>query len=211
MVLYIVSPSYVFEMDNTKRIVHDDAIMVAETWEELAENGYDMPALKITSYEARARRAEAERRLALLKGHGPEPLPSEEVRSLKDEYDYCAPDGSEIRLLVSGEHGGLAHCVLPAGNVSKPVRHRTVEELWYVLEGTGEIWRGRDNETRVDAVRGGDSIRIPVGTEFQFRAAQASDLKLLLTTMPPWPGPQEAVPARGGFTAVGEERSEHDR
>lgn len=32
-----------------------------------------------------------------------------------------------------------------------------------------------------------------IGTAFQFRAEAGGDLKLLLTTMPPWPGAQEAV------------------
>jgi mannose-6-phosphate isomerase-like protein (cupin superfamily) len=78
-----------------------------------------------------------------------------------------------------------------------------VEELWYVLEGSGEIWRGRAGEPhRVDSVRAGDSIRIPVDTQFQFRANAGTDLKLLLATMPPWPGEQEAVAVSGGFAAA---------
>lgn len=127
---------------------------------------------------------------------------------MESRYDYLAPDGSEIRLLVQGEQGGLAHCVLPAGRRSLAVRHRTVEELWYVLEGSGEIWRGRDSEdARTDAVRAGDSVRIPVGVAFQFQASPDEDLKLLLVTMPPWPGTQEAVPAVGGLQTPGEGRS----
>lgn len=131
---------------------------------------------------------------------GNRPLAREDVRALRAERDYLAPDGSEIRLLVEGTHGGLAHCTLPAGATSSPVRHRTVEELWYVLEGSGEIWRGREGEPeRVDALSVGDSVRIPVGTAFQFRASPHRALKLLLATMPPWPGPEEAVPCAGGF------------
>ena len=198
-VLYIVSPSYVFEME-AGEVKHDDAILVARTWEEVAASNYDLPALTVGHYEAGARRAEALRRVGTRKGVVTPPLATDEVCSLKAEYDYLAPDGSEIRLLVAGEHGSLAHCVLPAGKASAPVRHRTVEELWYVLEGSGEVWRGRDGEAhRRDAIRAGDSLRIPVGTAFQFRAGVGGDLKLLLTTMPPWPGPQEAVQVPGAF------------
>jgi mannose-6-phosphate isomerase-like protein (cupin superfamily) len=199
-VLYIVSPSYVFEMEGDE-VQHDDAILVARTWEELVAADYEVPALEVSAYEARSRRAESKRRLALKKGHGPRALAKEDIKSLDSEYDYLAPDGSEIRLLVGGEHGGFAHCFLPAGKISAPVAHRTVEELWYVLEGVGEIWRARDGEARTDAISRGDSFRIPVGTSFQFRASAASDLKLLLATMPPWPGSQEAVPAKNRLWA----------
>ncbi len=74
--LYIVSPSYVFEIEHGQ-VLHDDAILVARSWEDLVAAHYDLPALKVTS---------------------------------------------------------------------APVRHRTVEELWSVLEGAGEIWRARDGE-----------------------------------------------------------------
>ena len=60
---------------------------------------------------------------------------------LKSAYDYLAPDKSEIRLLCQGRTAGLCHCTLPAGQVSTAVRHRKVEECWYVLEGKGQIWR----------------------------------------------------------------------
>jgi mannose-6-phosphate isomerase-like protein (cupin superfamily) len=81
-----------------------------------------------------------------------------------------------------------------------------VEELWYGLGGTGEIWRRRDGEpSRVDDVKAGDSVRIPVGVSFQFRASQHANLELLLATMPPWPGVQEeAVGTSGG---IDEDRS----
>ncbi|MEC9445666.1 MAG: hypothetical protein VYC59_02675, partial [Chloroflexota bacterium] len=51
--------------------------------------------------------------------------------------DATAPDGSEIRLLVTTVNGAtkssLVEVVLNPGQVTRPVRHRTVEEVWYVL------------------------------------------------------------------------------
>jgi mannose-6-phosphate isomerase-like protein (cupin superfamily) len=200
-VLYIASPAFVFETDGG-RVRYCDAPLVARTWDELSATSDDIPAMRATPYEARASREESMRRLAAQKGRLPAPLTEQRVVPLKSRYDYLAPDGSEIRLLVTGMHGGLAHCVLPAGRTSSPVRHRTVEELWYVLEGGGEVWRQRAGEPpRIDAVCAGDSLRIPVDTQFQFRAV-ATDLKLLLATMPPWPGAHEAVAGTGGFAAA---------
>jgi mannose-6-phosphate isomerase-like protein (cupin superfamily) len=121
------------------------------------------------------------------------------IVTLKENLDYPAPDTSEIRCLVIGDRGGFAHCVLPAGAVSVAVKHRSVEEIWFVLEGRGEIWRGIGSEGRIDPLAAGDSLRIPPDTAFQFRAAKEADLKILIATMPPWPGRQEAIPATGPF------------
>ena len=59
--------------------------------------------------------------------------------------DATAPDGSEIRLLAGESQGAskssLVEVTLGAGKVSRPARRRTVEEVWYVLEGVGKVWR----------------------------------------------------------------------
>lgn len=197
-VLYILSPAYVFEMQGD-RTTHDDAVLVAKSWEEAAARK-DAGTTSGAIYEALASRAEAKRRLARHKGVASQPLVADALQPLPGPYDYLAPDKSEIRLLAAGANGGLAHCRLPAGQVSSAVRHRTVEELWYVLEGEGEVWRARDGEQRIDAIGAGDSILIRVETSFQFRAGERQDLKLLLATMPPWPGPQEAVSVAGKWS-----------
>ena len=129
-------------------------------------------------------------------------LNAENTVPLKQGYDYLAPDGSEIRLLARGSMASFCHCLLPAGAVSTPVRHRTVEELWYILEGIGEIWRAQDGETRIDPIEAGDSLRIPTGVSFQFKACDDGPLKILLATMPPWPGAEEAIPAEGGWPSA---------
>ena len=59
--------------------------------------------------------------------------------------DATAPDGSEIRLLADARQGAtkssLVEVILGADKVYRPVRYRTVEEVWYVQEGAGKVWR----------------------------------------------------------------------
>ena len=60
----------------------------------------------------------------------PEPNPPLGRRA--NNPDTIAPDGSEIRFLVDQRHGAkgasVVQVTLGAGQVSRPVRHRTVEE-----------------------------------------------------------------------------------
>ena len=121
--------------------------------------------------------------------------------------DVSAPDGSEIRLLLDERHAARAasmvEVTLPAGQISRPVFHRTVEEVWYMLEGSGQVWRcpaeaSGSGEACPLPVHSGDSLVIPTGWYFQFRADESSDLRFLCITMPPWPGEEEAQPAPYG-------------
>ncbi len=114
--------------------------------------------------------------------------------------DVHAPDGSEIRFLLGTDHGStrssLVQVSLAVGQVSRPVRHRTVEECWYVLSGNGQVWREPDADAsggQIDPVRPGDALAIPVGWAFQFKADDEASLTFLCVTMPPWPGADEAV------------------
>ncbi len=119
------------------------------------------------------------------------------------EPDAIAPDGSEIRLLVTGAHGAtrasLCEVRLPPGATSRPVYHHSVEEIWYVIAGCGQIWRCPPDR-RVDPIEvsEGDALVIPTGWRFQFRAAPTSELRFLCYTAPPWPGADEAAPAESG-------------
>ena len=120
--------------------------------------------------------------------------------------DAAAPDGSEIRFLIDDRHGAhrasMVHVTLPAGQVSRPVRHRTVEEIWYILEGNGQVWRcppGASVESAPPVyVTPGDALVIPTGWRFQFAAGQDAPLRFLCYTSPPWPGPEEAQDAERG-------------
>jgi len=111
--------------------------------------------------------------------------------------DATAPDGSDVRILCSTSRGSQAHFTLPAQAISRAMAHRTVEEVWYFISGRGQMWRrSHDSEEIVD-VEPGVAITIPVGTCFQFRSTSPEPLSAVGTTMPPWPGEDEAFPVAG--------------
>ena len=115
----------------------------------------------------------------------------------EEDYDVLAPDGSEIRLLAAVGRGSMVHCTLNQGQVSLPVAHRTVEELWYILEGAGQVWRRLGEEERIVDVSSGTSLSIPVGAHFQVRTVGDRPLRIAIVTMPPWPGEEEAYGVEG--------------
>jgi hypothetical protein len=61
--LYIVSPAYVFEVDEQAKIVYDDSVVFEESWDELARCHWVPPPLKNPQVTPEARRA-AQSRLA---------------------------------------------------------------------------------------------------------------------------------------------------
>ncbi len=134
----------------------------------------------------------------------------EDVQRVAVLPDATAPDGSEIRLLLGNQQGAtrasLCEVTLPAGQVSRPVYHRQVEEMWYVLSGRGEVWRSPPGSETVDippvAVTAGDSLVIPTGYRFQFRSSPDTPLRFLCFTSPPWPGDDEACPSDVGGLGV---------
>jgi mannose-6-phosphate isomerase-like protein (cupin superfamily) len=107
--------------------------------------------------------------------------------------DVYAPDGSEIRLLLSTSRGSSCHCTLPANGISLAGMHRSVEEIWYCVQGRGQVWRKKDEQESEIEIFPGVCLSIPPHTQFQFRTAGVEALEILITTMPPWPGEQEWI------------------
>jgi mannose-6-phosphate isomerase-like protein (cupin superfamily) len=123
-----------------------------------------------------------------------------ETKRLPPGRDVVAPDGSDVRVLLALAGGGLAHFTLPPGRTSAAVVHRTVEEIWYVLSGRGEMWRRQAGREEVVVLEPGVCLTIPLGTQFQFRADAREALTVVGVTMPPWPGEDEAVVVAGKWT-----------
>lgn len=129
-------------------------------------------------------------------------MPSFASMRLPENPTVVAPDGSDVRVLLALGGGSMAHFELAAGVVSDAVTHRTVEEIWYVLAGRGQMWRKQDSREEIVDLVPGLCLSIPQGTHFQFRAAADSPVSAVGITMPPWPGMDEAVPVQGPWEAT---------
>jgi mannose-6-phosphate isomerase-like protein (cupin superfamily) len=124
-------------------------------------------------------------------------MPGVHSVAISDAPDTIAPDGSLIGLLAAGERGSMVHCTLPPAAVTRAVHHRSVEEVWLVLAGTGVLALGDERLS----LRRGVSVVIPPRTSFQFRAGWRG-LELVIVTMPPWPGGDEAQSTTGPWIPV---------
>jgi mannose-6-phosphate isomerase-like protein (cupin superfamily) len=113
------------------------------------------------------------------------------------DRDTVAPDGSDVRNLLTLSGGGMAQFTLAPGETSIPVAHKTVEEIWYFVEGQGEMWRKLNDQEEVVRVEQGVCLTIPVGTHFQFRSFEGEALSAIGVTMPSWPGKEESYDVAG--------------
>ena len=127
-------------------------------------------------------------------------IPFETLRIPKGKTER-APDGSEVRKLLSLPGGGMARFELAPGLTSRAVAHRTVDEIWLFVSGRGEMWRKQDRLEEVVDVEAGVCITIPCGTHFQFRSLGNESLVAIGVTMPPWPGEGEAMSVSGPWEA----------
>ena len=69
-----------------------------------------------------------------------------------------------------------------------------MEELWYCIEGEGKFWRKLNEKVDVLDLKPGMYFTIPMEAHFQFKNDNQNPLKFLITTIPCWPGPSEAIP-----------------
>jgi mannose-6-phosphate isomerase-like protein (cupin superfamily) len=112
------------------------------------------------------------------------------TRTASKLRDAVAPDGSDVRVLVSCDGASMAHFELPPRETSVAVGHRTLVEMWYFLGGRGEMWRRseRTGDEETVAVHAGVALTIPSHTFFQFRSRNDEPLAAVGFTMPAWPG-----------------------
>jgi mannose-6-phosphate isomerase-like protein (cupin superfamily) len=128
-------------------------------------------------------------------------MPAFASKSLPAQRDVVATDGSNVRILLKLDGGSMAHFELAPGQTSKAVVHRTVEEIWYVVSGRGQMWRQQDGRETIVDLHPGLSLTIPLGTRFQFRTQGHEPLAAIAITMPPWPenAESEAVVVGGAW------------
>lgn len=184
--LLVTSPGRLVELEG-KRVTHDDTVVVGREWDD--------ETMEVAPHELAASRAETLRRLVARRGMSPS-LAAERVIALEATPADVAEDRTLTRTLVEGGSGMMVRRELAAGHCTAAVRHRTVEQLWHITEGSGELWRSQDGESRYDILTAGDSVCIRPGVQFQVRATNGR-LRALVATSPRWPGEHEAVPVRG--------------
>ena len=109
-----------------------------------------------------------------------------QVRSREDPEPFITLDGSEIRVLLDAASGAknqsLAEATVTAGASTKLHRHPRTEELYVLVDGSGEI--EVDGETR--AVTAGDAILIRPGARHRIRAGTEGSLRFLCCCAPPY-------------------------
>ncbi len=110
-----------------------------------------------------------------------------EVRSLAGAESFVTADGSTIRELFGlptggVEHQSLAEATLAPGQATQRHYHRASEEIYFVLDGQGEM--------EVDGVRRriavGDAMAIPPGAWHELRAEGDRPLRILCCCAPPY-------------------------
>ena len=130
-------------------------------------------------------------------------MPPFDTKRLSASRDAIAPDGLDVRVLLSLERGSMAHFELQPEQTSRAVAHRTVEEIWFFLSGRGEMWRLQSGQPEmIVSVESGVCVTIPLGTHFQLRSFGIEPLSALGITMPPWPGEGEAIVVPGKWNAT---------
>jgi mannose-6-phosphate isomerase-like protein (cupin superfamily) len=110
-----------------------------------------------------------------------------EIRSRDDATPFTTADGSTIRVLLDAEAGGaanqsLAEAWLEPGQATQRHYHARTEELYVLLDGTGEMEVDGDRR----AVGPGDAILIPPGAWHQIRASEGAPLRFLCCCAPPY-------------------------
>jgi len=110
-----------------------------------------------------------------------------EIRSYREATPFTTADGSTIRELLGlptapVRNQSLAEATLEPGQATQRHYHAASEELYYVLEGSGEL----EIDGERAAVTPGDAILIPPGARHQIRAAGGTQLRFLCCCAPPY-------------------------
>ncbi len=112
--------------------------------------------------------------------------------------DAIAPDGAEIRVLIDTPQGAtrlsIAEALVRPGERTACVSHRTIEEIWYVVQGSGCFHRFSPDggAEQMAEVAPGDALLIPQEYRFWVENTGPGDLVFLCCDTPPWPGEGEA-------------------
>jgi mannose-6-phosphate isomerase-like protein (cupin superfamily) len=110
-----------------------------------------------------------------------------DVRPLAGAEPFTTKDGSTIRELCGIPVGGteklsLAEAMLSPGQATERHYHAVSEEVYFVLEGVGEMEiDGAHAPVGVD-----DAVPIPAGSRHQIRNTGTARLRFLCACAPPY-------------------------
>jgi mannose-6-phosphate isomerase-like protein (cupin superfamily) len=122
---------------------------------------------------------------------------STEIKLVSTEKPFVSDDGSVIRTMPHMGQTESVHCLLPKGGVIQASRHKTVEQIWYVTSGEGEIWlKDLNGVESVIQLRKGTGLTVPLGFAFQFRNTGVIDLEIFIVNTTPWSGAGELIPVK---------------
>lgn len=98
---------------------------------------------------------------------------------------FTTKDGSEIRELLAHRNSciqkqSLAEARVAPGSSTTPHYHPLTEEIYYILEGTGQMHLGDETQT----VGPGDAIAIPPGQVHAITNTGTTTLKFLCCCAP---------------------------
>jgi mannose-6-phosphate isomerase-like protein (cupin superfamily) len=93
--------------------------------------------------------------------------------------------GSEIRPLIDRTTSGVTQCslaeeMLPVGCEVIPHHHREIEEIYYLVSGSGLMTVGDDTRE----VSAGDAVYVPRGCRHTLRNTGSEPIKLILVCGP---------------------------
>ncbi|MBI4171509.1 MAG: cupin domain-containing protein [Actinobacteria bacterium] len=77
---------------------------------------------------------------------------------------FATKDGSEVRELMQAAKQSLAEATVAPGQATERHHHAASEEIYYVLEGSGELELNGERH----AVGAGDAVLIPPGARHSF-------------------------------------------
>lgn len=108
-----------------------------------------------------------------------------DIRNIDEAPAFTTKDGSEIRELLAHRNSciakqSLAEARLPVGASTTPHYHPQTEEIYYILEGCGQMQLGDE----VQKVGPGDAIAIPPGAIHTIMNTGEQTLKFLCCCAP---------------------------
>jgi len=108
-----------------------------------------------------------------------------DIKNIDRVPAFTTKDGSEIRELLAWRNSRirnqtLAEARLPIGGSTMPHCHVQTEEIYYILEGQGQMRVGEETA----AVGPGDAIAIPPGSPHQITNTGPRTLKFLCCCAP---------------------------